>query len=399
MLNAQRSRQGQGALGYDPALQAFAQSRAQLMAAPGLKLKPPGFFCIGFVCNGFVCIRALRRRRVKQFLFSSGSVRVLHERSKLASSGGCDGSRQRGCHFLRGLPLVAVAIAPGLIASLGIVLLGMGGAQAQEPVSGTASLSPNQARQSIQWLAGQMMRHVPRTITGDDDWGDTKDVWAGVRIRRDGWKLKTNRRKKELRHGRWIRYQVDLPVLAHPDATGRVVTDSIHVQSVAPVRGDLRVDASEATNVNESTDVNAWRIDASVRTPADFSVRVERWNLGLKLYSVEISGKMTLAMQTRSTLSMSPDWSEIPPAMQLTAKVEQASLAMERFEVERISKIGGDVAEEIGDLAENTIGKVWVRKENQRLASRLNRAIESNRDDLRWSMSDWFNALQASGNE
>lgn len=239
----------------------------------------------------------------------------------------------------------------------------------------TASISPGQAQESFQWLAGQMVRHIPQTISGDDDWGNTKEVWAGVRVRRDGWKLKTNRRKKELRHGRWIRYQIELPDVAsgRESATPQPI-DSVEIQSVTP-------------------DLRAWRIDAVARAPADFSVRMERWNLGVQLYSIEIRGKMTVSMRTVLTLSIRPDWSEVLPAMQLDANVEQATLAIERFEVDRISKIGGDVAEEIGDLAEHTIGKIWIRKENSRLVARLNRTIGENQADMRWSMIDWIHGL------
>ena len=47
MLNAQRARQGIGALSYDPTLQAVAQRRAQQMASRGLKSHPPGSFSPG----------------------------------------------------------------------------------------------------------------------------------------------------------------------------------------------------------------------------------------------------------------------------------------------------------------------------------------------------------------
>ena len=46
-LNAQRSRQGLGALGYDPALQAVAERRARLMASSGQKKSSTGIVCTG----------------------------------------------------------------------------------------------------------------------------------------------------------------------------------------------------------------------------------------------------------------------------------------------------------------------------------------------------------------
>ena len=46
-LNAQRARNGVGALSFDPQLQAVAQRRAALMASQGLKNHPPGSFAPG----------------------------------------------------------------------------------------------------------------------------------------------------------------------------------------------------------------------------------------------------------------------------------------------------------------------------------------------------------------
>ncbi|KAA1261803.1 hypothetical protein LF1_43630 [Rubripirellula obstinata] len=46
-LNAQRARQGVGSLRYDPALQAVAARRAQMMASMNLKSHPPGSYAPG----------------------------------------------------------------------------------------------------------------------------------------------------------------------------------------------------------------------------------------------------------------------------------------------------------------------------------------------------------------
>jgi hypothetical protein len=46
-LNGQRARQGIGSLRYDPALQAVAERRAQMMASMSLKSHPPGSYAPG----------------------------------------------------------------------------------------------------------------------------------------------------------------------------------------------------------------------------------------------------------------------------------------------------------------------------------------------------------------
>ena len=240
-------------------------------------------------------------------------------------------------------------------------------------------MSVEQSRQTIQWLADRLMTHIPPTIDGDSHWGDTKSVWAGVKIRRDGLKLSTKRRRRELRHGRWIRYQIQLPVANQTGKPRSAVPATIH--SLTPV---IATDGS----------VGRWGVDSTIKTPAKFDVRVERWNLGVQWFSVQITGDMTLELDTKTRIGAQPDYSEVPPAIALVADVDNATLRVPYFEVNRISKLGGDVAEELGDLAEETILKLWLKSENKKLADKLNRAIEKNRDDMRWSMMDWFTNWQ-----
>lgn len=259
-------------------------------------------------------------------------------------------------------------IAIGLLVTSGSSL------SAQPTQTAGLSMTPDQTRQSVQWLADQLMQHVPSRMDGDDGWNDTKKVWAGVKVHREGWELKTNRRWRELRHGRWVRYSIELPPPTPPQPYEPAEVVKIH----------------SVTAVSSGDGLQSWLANATVSTPARFSILVERWNLGAKWYSVEINGKMNLAMHAALTMGMSADFTDVPPAMQLDVTVKEASLVVSGFEVESISKLGGDAAEEIGDLAEHTIGKVWLRKENARLVTRLNKAIADNQDSLRWSMTDWL---------
>jgi hypothetical protein len=302
----------------------------------------------------------------------------------------------------------------------------------------SVEMTPDQARQSVQWLADQLLKHVPDRFDGDDDWGKTKSVWAGVKVRREGWKLKTNRRRKELRHGRWVRYDVTLPELTELQRPISTAESTLHStaesalhppsgrveQSEGRVEHDLRSPADagrfsglawpstlplgasgmlaqsplaksplEIRSVVPSTTPagNAgWLVDAVVKTPAKFHTRLERWNLGLQAFSISVDGTMDVNLECQFVIGMSADYSEVPPAIQLDVHVEQANVRMDRFNVERISKLGGDAAEELGNLAEDTLIRLWLKKENARLADRLNDAIAKHQSDLRWSMMQWL---------
>ncbi len=237
-------------------------------------------------------------------------------------------------------------------------------------VSPSLAISSDQARESMQWLVDVAAQHMPHEYEGDDDWGKTKRVWAGVHIRREGLELKTHRRFKDVRHGRWVKYQLKLPLLFVSDA------NPIQIQSV------------------EATDNGRWRITTSVAAPLDFTCRIEQWNLGLQWYSVSVEGNMRVRLNCVATLAMHADYSEVPPAIFIDPQVESAELVLEHFEVNRISKLGGDVAEELGDVVEKVLQDKWLDKENARLPDRLNKSIAKKREQLRFSMSDWITKWQ-----
>ncbi|WDQ16966.1 hypothetical protein [Rhodopirellula sp. P2] len=324
------------------------------------------------------------------------------------------------------------------------------------PPATSFEMTPDQARQSVQWLADQLLKHVPDHFDGDDDWGNTKSLWAGVKVRRDGWKLKTNRRRRDVRHGRWVRYDISLPELAELQRPISTAEPTLHSPSRAeqaeptlrpPSRAEQakptlhppsgRVERSEGRAEHDlSSSANTglfsalawpatlplgasgrlaqspvaqspltirsvvpsttpagnpgWLVDAVVRTPAKFHTRLERWNLGLQAFSISVDGTMDVNLECQFVISMSADYSEVPPAIQLDVHVAKANVRMDRFNVERISKLGGDAAEELGNLAEDTLIRLWLKKENARLADRLNDAIAEHQSDLRWSMMQWL---------
>ncbi len=229
------------------------------------------------------------------------------------------------------------------------------------------AVSESQAKESMQWLATRAMQEVPPVYKGDKDWGDTKKVWAGVRAKFDGLKLKTHRRFKEVNHGRWIRYEIKLPEVNAPNAA--------------------------TTRINSATlnEQDRWRIDSITETPMQFTAKVERWNLGVKLYSVTVTGHLRVQLQLTSTIGLYLDYSEIPPAVVAEPIIEGAKLTLASFEIDRVSKIGGDAAEAWGEVMQEVIVQRFIENQNDRIVAKLNKAIEKHQDDLRFSWSMLLN--------
>lgn len=233
------------------------------------------------------------------------------------------------------------------------------------------SVSEAQARASIQWLATLALRKMPRTFDGNKDWGDTTKVWAGVKVRLDGLKLKTHRRFRQLEQGRWVRYEVTLPDAAAPNAA------TVTIHDVLPA-------------IDQTSGGQRWKIHSSIVAPMKFTARIQRWNLGVKLFSVTITGDLRVRLMSATSVEFVADYAEIPPALVIDPRVDQAQLVLEHFEVNRVSHIGGDVAEQWGELIEEILVERFVKKHNQRLVEKLNRSIDKERDDLRLSMAEWL---------
>ena len=231
----------------------------------------------------------------------------------------------------------------------------------------TLQVTSHQAKDSIQWLATKASKHGPRTMSGDKNWGDTKRVWAGVKMRMDGFNLRTNRRYRELEQGRWIKYEVTLPD----------VPPAIEITDVSP-----KIDAT--------TGAQSWTITSSVVSPMEFEARVQRWNLGVKLFSVTVRGKARIRMNSTLLVGFHANYGEIPPGLVIAPSVQKAELVMEHFEVDRVSKIGGDVAEQWGELLEDILIERLVKRQNEKLAGKLNKVIDKERDELKISLSDWL---------
>lgn len=238
------------------------------------------------------------------------------------------------------------------------------GAVVSGPVLSGAAVPAPASDQLLRLVASLVRQNIPQRYQNDKEWEQTKKVYAGVKLRRDGWQLKTKRRWKEARHGRWRRYRVEL---IDPDQ-----------------RLEVRL-----SDFRWLTD-NRFQVRLTVLADMELFARQARWNYDVQLYSVHVDARARLQIEVDATIGFHLDPTEIPPALVVAPVVDRAGLDLRRFEVDRISHLGGDLAEELGDAAEGFIRREIVERQSEKLADRVNRQIERHRDDLRISVADWL---------
>lgn len=306
---------------------------------------------------------------------------MLHQRSEHARRRCGHGNGIRWRLFLRRLSLIVASLMalniigiPGLVFAPPMFVFGQ-----TETVSGpsdSADTSTNQIssgevqlRQSLQWLADLAIKKLPPSFKGDKGWGDEKKIWAGIDVKRDGLRLRTHRKYRHVSHGRWFRYEV----------TPKRLNDSRD----GPANVDLTIHRVRKVG-------DRWMIDSTVVADADFTTQLQRWNLGLKLFSVSTRGRLQVRLDATMSVALTGDYSGTTPAFVLDPKVVDAKLILQKFDLDRVSHVGGEVAEEIGVVIERNLKRFWLDRLNEKLAGKLNRAIDKNRDDLRWSIPNVF---------
>lgn len=246
-------------------------------------------------------------------------------------------------------------------------------ANSQPPAGDTigihqSGLDLNSPRRLVQYAASGLLRHLPSVFEGDKDWCQTKKVFDGVEIKfRDG-RLRTHRRWKDVDHGRWIRYRIELP------GDGLRLNRTVYIDRV----------------VAATPPMTGYEMDVRIDTPIQFEIQMQRHVRGVKVSSVTVQGHARVVLETTTLVDTYSDITEIPPAMVIDPKILEAKLKLESFEVDRVSHIGGDVAEAWGEIAQETLVKIAVERQNEKLADRLRTAIEKNRDDLRFSTRDFI---------
>jgi len=272
------------------------------------------------------------------------------------------------------LPAAVIAATLAVIASASAQVPAQLSVQAPAPVADPlAMLPPEEARQVLQWAADWVRRTLPESYHNDKDWGKKTRVYAGVKLTKHDGNLSTKRQWKELGHGRWVRYDIHL---RDPNDPGRLA---------------IRITRAE---LGEDRRIH---FEAQIDTLLDVEVHQERWNLGTRLFSVSVLAQASLRMVVAGDIGFEFDLTRVPPDVLADPHIASTQLTLVNLRVDRVSKIGGEVAEAVGDIAERIIRDEYLPKQQSKIADRLNGQIDRRRDRLRLSASDWLMRSLPSG--
>ena len=235
-------------------------------------------------------------------------------------------------------------------------------AVAKTAPAGELNNAPVDAGEKIDALITKMvLENIPHQFKEDKDWGKQESRWNGVDIRRDGLKLRTHRKKKMFNHGTWKKYEVSL---LNPKEQFAISVKNMREAEDGKMAFDVHVSAN-------------LKIDG----------RQAKWVRGVQLFNVSIDGKTKVNLVATIELRTLMDITKFPPDLAFRPEAKSVDISLSDFRIDRISKVGGEVAQQVTRIAERAI-KERMEKEEVKTVKKLNKEFEKNADKLKLSLQD-----------
>lgn len=228
------------------------------------------------------------------------------------------------------------------------------------------------AKELDDFLTSLALDSLPVHYVEDKDWGMQSERWDGVKVSFENGRLRTKRRKKKVNHGTWERYGVSL---VDPEKSFSVKLDNFQDVAKDKVTFDIAITAD-----------------------VDVDARQSKWVKGVQLYSISVKGFASIRLVLSIQLGSSMDISKFPPDLIFDPQISDADIQLSNFRIDRVSKAGGEFAQQLTRIAREKIEQKIAKKE-EKLVNKLNKKIEEKRDRFTLSVHDAIKSKWATAAE
>jgi hypothetical protein len=222
-----------------------------------------------------------------------------------------------------------------------------------------------------QVLTHMALKHLPREYVDDKKWGFQAERWDGIRFERQEGRLETRRRKKLVNDGTWKRYTASL---RNPQQEFQVQMRNLRQLAAGSLGFELHVNAH-----------------------IDFKAQHVVWEKGVKLMSLTVEGHTLINARVDLVVNLQSEGSQFPPDLIMTPRATAAHLGFAAFRIDRIGKIGGEIAQQVGREAQRRLTEILPEYE-QKLIKKINSEFGKKDTGYRFSFSElqtskWSQAL------
>lgn len=219
------------------------------------------------------------------------------------------------------------------------------------------------AQQATGWIVWLAHHHLPRQYENTKHWGQQKTVLDGWDFRTEGIKFETKRRWKEVNHGNWTRYKIQI---REPKENFQIAISDIRTLADGKVQ-----------------------FAANIKAPLDLQGRLSVWQYDVQVVSLNADAEADVEVDMICQVAMRLHPLTFPPDILLEPEVISAEMKLNYFRLNRLSQVGGPLAKRLGEGLEIFL-REKVKQEGSDLPGKINRAIDKRRDRLRISGVEWI---------
>jgi hypothetical protein len=257
---------------------------------------------------------------------------------------------------------------------LGVVFIApSAAAQPSEPNPNNASALAAPLAKLLELVIREQFRE---DFVDDDNWGGTRRVVNGHKIKGKPFEWRVRPNMANVKDGLWEKYAVRL---IHPD-------QSLYVQVTELAWRDGRL---------------VYTIDLTAQVQGD--ARWERWRRGIKMLNAHVVAEATVDVQLSGEVQFKMLTGADFPGVGVEPTFTALQVKLREFDLERVSKLDGIAAHELGDGLKPKLQRELNRREEKTVA-KLNRSLEKRYDSLRFSpqmfvSSGWSKLQDSLGGE
>lgn len=208
-----------------------------------------------------------------------------------------------------------------------------------------------------------LLTAIPDKYQDKKHWDKTRNIFDGVRVQQRGLNIRVSEKKRTVNHGSWYMYTVRFP---KPEQNVSLLIDQ--VQSRGPGRFTFAIHVKLK----------------QIQLHGQF----EQWVLGVKGLNFDVESEVEVHMHSVVQLVIDTEHrsSSLLPDLVLKPAIQKIRLDLVDVNTRRIGRIGGDIAEELGDSSRKLFEDL-IHSQEGRVVKKANEAIQKKRDSLRLPMS------------
>ena len=213
------------------------------------------------------------------------------------------------------------------------------------------------------WVRWLVLRNLPPSFEDNRKWGREKEVFDGIKLRREGWKIETKRKTKTAKHGTWSRYYIEFVDPAE--------NLQVNIQQMDfPKKGPIRV-------------------VTQVIAPLKLFGRMSEWRRDVQLISLSTNADATIELNVVCDIQVIVNPLKIPPDVEFRPIVTDAAVALRDFKVHSISQLHGPLAELLGNGIREVLDN-RLEDYREKLVVKMNAEITKQKGKLKLSLQDWM---------